>query len=84
MRNFQYTFETHKQSFISAFTICMTVPLVAVLMHCLVILVICIFLFPKMFLILIDILKIGMFNFGPAFIKKKFVIQIRGQMRPDK
>ena len=37
-----------------------------------------------MFLILIDILKIGMFNFGPAFIKKKFVIQIRGQMRPDK
>ena len=37
-----------------------------------------------MFLILIDILKIGTFNFGPAFIKEKFVIRIRGQMKPDK
>ena len=27
MRNFQDTFETHKQSFIGAFSICMTVPL---------------------------------------------------------
>ena len=27
MRNFQDTFETHKQSFISAFSICMTVTL---------------------------------------------------------
>ena len=27
MRNFQDTFETHKRSFISAFSICMTVPL---------------------------------------------------------
>ena len=27
MRNFQGTFETPKQSFISAFSICMTVPL---------------------------------------------------------
>ena len=27
MRNFQDTFETRKQSFISAFSICMTVPL---------------------------------------------------------
>ena len=27
MRNFQDTFETHKQSFISAFSICMTVSL---------------------------------------------------------
>ena len=27
MRNFQDTFETRKQSFISAFSICMSVPL---------------------------------------------------------
>ena len=27
MRNFQGTFETHKQSFFSAFLICMAVPL---------------------------------------------------------
>ena len=27
MQNFQYTFETRKQSFISAFSICMTAPL---------------------------------------------------------
>ena len=27
MRKFQYTFETLKQSFISVFSICMTVPL---------------------------------------------------------
>ena len=27
MRNFQDTLETHKRSFISAFSICMTVPL---------------------------------------------------------
>ena len=27
MRNFQYTFETRKRSFISAFLICMTAPL---------------------------------------------------------
>ena len=27
MQNFQYTFETWKRSFISAFSICMTVPL---------------------------------------------------------
>ena len=27
MQNFQDTFETHKRSFISAFSICMTVPL---------------------------------------------------------
>ena len=27
MRIFRYTFETHKRSFISAFSICMTVPL---------------------------------------------------------
>ena len=27
MRNFQDTFETHKRSFISVFSICMTVPL---------------------------------------------------------
>ena len=27
MRNFQNTFETRKRSFISAFSICMTVPL---------------------------------------------------------
>ena len=27
MRNFQDTFETNKRSFISAFSICMTVPL---------------------------------------------------------
>ena len=29
MRNFQDTFETHKRSSISAFSICMTVPLKA-------------------------------------------------------
>ena len=28
MRNFQDTFETSKQSYISAFSICMTVPLI--------------------------------------------------------
>ena len=28
MRNFQDTFETRKQSFISVFSICMTVPLI--------------------------------------------------------
>ena len=28
MPNFQDTFETHKQSFISAFSVCMTVPLI--------------------------------------------------------
>ena len=28
MRNFQDTFETHKRSFINAFCVCMTVPLI--------------------------------------------------------
>ena len=28
MRNFQDTFETRKRSFVSAFSICMTVPLI--------------------------------------------------------
>ena len=28
MRNFKDTFETHKRSYISAFSICMTVPLI--------------------------------------------------------
>ena len=32
MRNFQDTFETHKRSFISVFSICMTVPLTANMM----------------------------------------------------
>ena len=31
MRNFQDTFETRKRSFISAFSICMTVPLIVMI-----------------------------------------------------
>ena len=38
----------------------------------------------KMLFIFINILKVGMLNFYQAFIKQKFAIRIRGQMRPDK
>ena len=41
-------------------------------------------LLPKMLFIFINILKVGMLNFYQAFIKQKFAIRIRGQMRPDK